>query len=83
MHESLMKNWIILYSDAWFGFGVLEGFFGGEGIGAGATCYVLCTSKLNLESKERAKAVASAAWKQTGLLTIKVGDSKDGRPHQG
>lgn len=56
MHESLMKNWIILYSDAWFGFVVLEGFFGGEGIGAGATCYVLCTSKLNLESKERAKA---------------------------
>lgn len=43
MYESLMNNWIILYSDAWFGFVVFGCFFGGEGI-AGvlpAMCCVL------------------------------------------
>lgn len=36
-----MNSYIILYSDAWFGFVVLEGFFGGEGIAGGATFYVM------------------------------------------
>lgn len=29
------------------------------------------------------KHVAGIAWKQKGLVTIKVGDSKDGRPQNG
>lgn len=74
MHESLMSNWIILYSDAWFGFVVLESFFGGEGSAADATCYVLCISKLNSENGEQAKACS-----RHSLEADRFGQYKSGR----
>lgn len=83
MHESLRSSWIILYSDAWFGFVVLEGFFGGEEIAAGPTCYVLSTSKVNSENDKRSKAYSRHSLEAIRFGLYKRGGSKDGRPLHG